>query len=159
MARYGGSWESDQDENHVAGDGHAFAELGHQELRCPRVRCENVQLQDVRLDVGCESVRFTGVRFAGLGLVLDVAFENVRELGITDVWFEGVRCEGVRIVPFAGLGNSGREEVRGHDRHPAEAVGGGRRYGQRERRRRSGPGAQPAREDDAHPDAPHQLCR
>jgi hypothetical protein len=146
MARYGGSWESDQDENRVAGDGHACAELGHQELRCPHVRCEDVQRPDVRLDVRFESVRFAGVRYAGIGFVVDVTFENV----------EGVRYEG---VPFEDLGNLGREDLRDHDRHPAEAVGRACRYGQRERCPCSGAGAEPAHEGHAHPDARHQLCR
>ena len=130
MARYGGSWESDQDEYRVAGDGHAYAELGHQELRCP------------------------GVGHAGF--VLDVAFANVRELGVANIWFEGVRYEG---DPLEDIGSLGREDVRNDDRDPAEGAGGTRRHGQRGRGRRSGPGAEPAHENDAHPDARHSLCR
>jgi hypothetical protein len=135
MARYGGSWESDQDENRVAGDGHAYAEFGHQEFRCPSVRCEDVQRPDVELPDVRLDVRFAGVRYAGL-----------------DVACEDVGCSEDR-------GNLGREDGQDHDRHPAEAVGGACRYGQRDRRRRSGPRAEPAREGHAHPGARHALCR
>jgi hypothetical protein len=110
MARYGGSWESDQDENRVAWDGHAYAELGHQEFRFESV------FRDVSGNVG------------------DVSFEDI--------------------------GNVRHEEVRHHDRHPAQA-GGAYPYGQRERGGCSGSGAEPAREGHAHahPDAWHVLCR
>jgi hypothetical protein len=107
MARYGGSWESDQDGNRVARDGHAYAELGHQELRC--VRREDVRLPDVRRDVRFQDVRCEGFFVpVHVAIVLDVADEDGvgHDGGVAHVRHEGVLVP-VPVPDLADLGTLG----------------------------------------------------